>query len=84
MKKSSLSGYLLVICIASFLATFIFVVQRSYDNLMEPINSAKQSDIIKPIDLNLDVDILNEIENRKFYSDDQPASIIITPAVATQ
>lgn len=64
MKKNKLSKYLLFISVFTFVATFIFVVQSSYDNLMKPINQVKQSTIIKPIDPNLDVSVLDKIEKR--------------------
>ena len=64
MKKNKLSVYLLAFSIFTFAATFIYVVQKSYNSMMKPINDAKQSVIIKPIDPNLDTTTLDEIEKR--------------------
>ncbi len=50
--------------IFTFGATFFYIVQKSYDSLMKPINEVKQSVIIKPIDPNLDISTLDEIEKR--------------------
>lgn len=67
MKKNKISTYFMVISIFTFIAVFVFVVQKSYDNLMRPINEVKQSVIIKPIDPNLDLSTLQEIENRNYH-----------------
>ena len=80
MKKNNFSGYLVFISIVSFIATFFFIVQNSYDNLMEPINSAKESVIIKPIDPNLDLSIVDEIEKRNYYTEEIHVSP--TPSIA--
>lgn len=66
MSKNKISNYLLLVSILTFVALFFFLVERSYDNLMKPINSVKQSTIIKPIDPNLDVSALEIIEARKY------------------
>jgi hypothetical protein len=64
MKKNKLSLYLLIFSIFTFAASFVYIVQKSYDSLMKPINEVKQSVIIKPIDPNLDISTLDEIEKR--------------------
>lgn len=68
MKKNKLSSYLLVISIFTFAAVFFYIVSKSYDSLMKPINSVKQSIIIKPIDPNLDISGLEEIEKRNYFN----------------
>lgn len=64
MTKSKISTYLLFISLATLITTFVFIVQKSYDSLMKPINDAKQSVIIRPLDPNLDLSILDAIEKR--------------------
>ena len=74
MKKNKLSAYLLAFSIFTFTATFVYVVQKSYDSMMKPINEAKQSVIIKAIDPNLDIATLDEIEKRNLI---EPVTEII-------
>lgn len=65
MKKNKLSFYFLLFSIFTFLATFVYIVSRSYDSLMKPITDVRESVIIKPIDPNLDISTLDEIEKRR-------------------
>jgi len=78
MKKNKFSTYFLIFSIFTFSATFFYIVQKSYDNLMKPITEVKQSVIIKPIDPNLDISTLDEIEKRN------PVNIVITPFPSTE
>jgi len=71
MKKNKIVGYFLFISIFSFLSIFVYLVQKSYSNLMGPITQTKTSNLTKPIDPNLDVETINLIEQRKEYSLDQ-------------
>ena len=68
MKKNKIISYFLFISIFSFLTIFIFLVQKSYNNLMGPIVETKTSNLIKPIDPNLDTETINLIEQRKEYN----------------
>jgi hypothetical protein len=67
MKKNKIVGYFLFISIFSFLTIFIYLVQKSYSNLMGPIGETKKSSLTKPIDPILDVETINQIEQRKEY-----------------
>jgi len=71
MKKNKIVGYFLFISIFSFLSIFVYLVQKSYINLMGPITQTKTSNLTKPIDPNLDIETINLIEQRKEYSLDQ-------------
>ena len=73
MKKNKIISYVLVFSILTFVSVFIFIVQKSYDSLMKPINEVKQSIIIKPIDPNLDIATLDAIEARR--------AVEITPTI---
>jgi hypothetical protein len=66
MQKNRLSNYVLLFSVLTFIAIFFFLVEKSYDNLMKPITSVKQSTLIKPIDPNLDTSTLEIIEGRKY------------------
>ncbi len=70
MKRNKISNYLLFISIFSFITVFVYIVQKSYDNLMKPIETVKKSDLIKPVDPNFDISILDEIESRNYYQDE--------------
>ena len=74
--KKRISSYLLVVSICTFFAIFFFIVQNSYDNLMKPVEETKASAIIKPINPDLDVTVLDQIEKRKFY---EPFADVATP-----
>lgn len=68
MKKDKIISYFLFISIFSFLTIFVYLVQKSYGNLMGPVTETKSNNLTKPINPNLDVDTLNLIEQRKEYS----------------
>lgn len=68
MKKSKLAGYFVFISIFTVLTVLIFIIQKSYSNLMKPIITAKSSSLSKPIDPNLDIETINLIEQKKEYS----------------
>lgn len=65
MQKNKLSQYFLILSIFTFLAIFFFVVQQSYNNLMQASSETKNSPLIRSVSPNLDIDILDEIEKRQ-------------------
>ena len=67
MKKSKIARYFVFISIFTVFTILIYIIQRSYGNLMKPINTAKSSNLSKPIDPNLDIETLNLIEQKKEY-----------------
>jgi len=70
MKRYKLSRYLLFISIFSFITLFVYVIQKSYDNLMKPLQAVQKSDLIRPVDPNFDISILDEIELRNYFASD--------------
>jgi hypothetical protein len=83
MEKIKLSRYLLFISAATLFTIIIMIVQKSYSNLMGPINQVNSNMLIKPIDPNLDIETLTEIEKKIEY---QPEDIIFsapTPSDST-
>lgn len=64
MKKNKLSRYFLILALTTFLAVFVLITQKSYDNLMKATLEAKKSDLIRPIDPNLNLEVLDLIEKR--------------------
>ncbi|PIU73259.1 hypothetical protein COS78_03285 [Candidatus Shapirobacteria bacterium CG06_land_8_20_14_3_00_40_12] len=67
MKKNKYSRYFLILAVTTFLAIFVLIAQKSYDNLMKATVEAKKSNLIVPIDPNLDLTILDQIEKRKEF-----------------
>ena len=76
MKKTKLSGYFVFISVFTFLTIFITIVQRSYSNLIEPTKSVESNALLRPINPELDVGILEEIENRREYIETGSMNII--------
>jgi len=68
MKKNKIIGYFVFISIFTVITTLVFIIQKSYSNLIGPINQAKASSLTKNIDPNLDIDTLLLIEQKKEYS----------------
>lgn len=65
MIKNKISSYFVFIVIVTLFTVFVFIVQKSYDNLMKSSIQAKNSQLTKPIDLNLDVNTVSEIEKKE-------------------
>lgn len=74
MKKIKISSYFLFLSLFTLATIFIFIVQVSYSKLMGPLEQLQTSSIIKPLDPNLDVDIINQIKNRQEFSPQQLVS----------
>lgn len=84
MEKNKISKYFLFISIFTFIAIFFFVVQKSYNNLMKPSAEVKKSELLKPVEPSLDVSVLDEIEQRKYYSGDIITPVPTIPVTITQ
>lgn len=68
MTKNKLSKYLLFLSFFTLLAIFFSVVQQSYNNLIQASAEVKSSPLIKSVSPDLDIQIIDEIENRQeFY-----------------
>ncbi len=64
MNKKKLSVYFIFISIFSFLTIFSSIVQKSYFNLVNPVKEVDSNKLLTPINPNLDLDIIEEIEKR--------------------
>ena len=82
MKKSNFSLYFIFIAIFTFIAIFSTIVQTSYNNLIGPIQKVQQNSLTKPINLQLDIDIIDQIQNRPEYQDNT-ISLSATPSAVT-
>lgn len=79
MNKKKLSIYFIFISIFSFLTIFTSIAQKSYFNLVNPVKEVDSNKLLTPINPNLDLDIIKDIEKRpenienssiNFYLDD--------------
>lgn len=64
MSKNKISQYIIFISIFTLVSIFITVAQKSYANLIGPINQVKSSNLIKPINPEIDLDTLKLVESR--------------------
>jgi len=65
MKKNSISPYLLVISIMTFVTLFVATVSQSYDNLINSTRVSQNNSLGKTIDFNLKTDVIKIIESRR-------------------
>lgn len=88
MNKQRISKYLMALSILTFFAIFFFIVQTSYTKLIKPTEDISKSSLLKPLDPDFDTTIIDQIEQRPYYtnnnliSDQQPTGIPIpTPSL---
>ncbi len=62
--KKQFSRYFILISIFTCLAVFIFVVQKSYENLISASTDREDYSLIKTVSPNLNIQVLDEIEKR--------------------
>lgn len=67
MIKSKISFYFIFIAFFTFITVFLTIVQSSYNNLINPIKEAEDNKLLEPLNPQLDVDIIQEIETRQDY-----------------
>jgi len=75
MKKTKISFYFLFIAFFTFITIFIVIVQKSYNNLMGPIKEVQKSNLLNPINPNLDTSIIQQVESRPEYSNQLPLPV---------
>lgn len=91
MIKSKISFYFIFVAFFTFITIFLTVVQSSYNNLINPVKQAEDNKLLEPLDPQLDVDIILEIESRQDYSQtgkeiiinsEKGAKTSVTPSVS--
>ncbi|MGI5840984.1 MAG: hypothetical protein ACOX6N_02145 [Patescibacteria group bacterium] len=65
MNKEKTSSYLIFISIFTFLTVFTLLIQKSYENLIKPTQNLGTNENITPMNPNLDMTVLDEIEKRE-------------------
>ena len=78
MKKTRISKHFTFVAFLSFLAIFTFIIQASYNKLVNPVTQVKKNNTIKPLDPNLDQDTLRQIETRQEFFRQDLADPILT------
>ena len=66
-KKLKISKYLIFSAILTLLCVFFLIVYNSYQNLVDPLSKMEKEEEIKPFSSTIDMNVINEIENRKEY-----------------
>jgi hypothetical protein len=63
MEKIKLSQFFVFVSALSFIVILVVIVQNSYNNLMGPSNTIMNDRLIKPINPNLDVQTIKNLES---------------------
>lgn len=64
MKKIKLSSYFIFISFFTLVTILVTIIQKSYSNLIDPINKVNTSSYEKIKNSELDLDIIDEISKR--------------------
>lgn len=70
MKKNKLSTYFVFIAFFTLITILIAIIQKSYSNLIDPINKVSNPSFDKIIDSKLDLDVIQEIEKKPINFDE--------------
>ncbi len=76
MIKNKLSVYFIFIAFFTVITLFVSIVQKSYSNLIGPSQKIETDSLLKPITPILDSSIIQEIQNRPEFIDNQTLNIV--------
>ena len=79
MKKNNFSLYFIFISFFTLSTVFVYLVQKSYFNLLEPQNQVKNNALLKTINPDLDLSVMSEIESRNKNTEDNFDFSILNP-----
>jgi len=65
MNKNRLTLYFLFVAILTLITVFFVIYNRSYKNLITPINNVKTNEMLKPFNPKMDTSIIKEINERQ-------------------
>lgn len=74
MKKTKLSTYFIFISFFTLITVLVTIIQKSYSNLIEPINRVSTSSYEQITNSKLDLDIIDEIAKREINFDETSLS----------
>ena len=77
MMKNKLSFYFVFIAFFTSIAIFVFIVQRSYSNLIGPSQKIDTENLLKKINPTLDTSVIDEIKNRPESLDEGEVNFIM-------
>jgi hypothetical protein len=83
VNKINLSKYFIFVSVLSLITIFVFMVSKSYDNLMGPVKQAKENNLIRPINTKLDLSTVDLIKSRLDIKYDSTASEVATAPIPT-
>jgi len=70
MKKIKLSAYFVFIAFFTLITILVTIIQKSYSNLIDPINKVANISYNKIINPQLDLDIIQDIEKKPLNFDE--------------
>jgi len=70
MKKTKLSTYFVFISFFTLITILVTIIQKSYTNLIDPINKVANISYNKIINPQLDLDIIQDIEKKPINFDE--------------
>lgn len=70
MDKHKISKYYLIISLITLVSVIVFIIQQSYSNLLADSNKISNDVTIRPLDPNIDIEVLDLIE-KKLHFDPQ-------------
>ncbi len=70
MDKHKISKYYLIISLITLISVVVFIIQQSYSNLLADSKKISQDVTVKPLDPNIDIEVLDLIE-KKLHFDPQ-------------
>jgi hypothetical protein len=81
MKNNKFSLYFILISFFTFITVFIFLIQKSYFNLLKPQRQVENNALLNEIDPNLDLSIISEIElkNKNIEENFDFSILYVTP-----
>lgn len=65
--KNKISAYLIFIASLTLVSIFIYMATVSYNNLIKPVQQAKDSPLTKPLPTGFDTTVLDQIEQKNEY-----------------
>lgn len=83
MKNNRFSLYFVFVSFFTLTTVFIYLVQKSYFNLLKPQNEVKNNALLKEINPNLDLSVISEIESRSKNTQENFDFSILDPKTKT-
>ena len=74
MEKTKLSKYFIFVAFFTLITILVTIIQKSYSNLIDPINKVTSRSYDKTIKPNLDLEVIEEIEKKPLNFDETSLS----------